>query len=657
MPALRRLTPEDVLGFECLDDAQISPDGELVAFTVGDSFKTDTRWPKSQIWVVPTAGGDPRQLTSGPRTDCLPRWSPDGSRLAFLSDRLEPGQRQVFLLPRAGGEALPLTDIKGAIPTPRSLSALQWSPDGRSLAFLLEDPESDEERRRKEAKDDAVEFEQNPRYVRLWIVDVATREVRCVSPDALQIWEFAWSPDSRGFAAVVSDQPYEWSWYTNRLVRFDAGGPARTLWHAKRQVSGPCWAPDGKQLAFLSSNWSDRGVIAGDIWLIDAVAQGAVDQGAAGQGAEARQLTAGEIASFGWIEWPAAGGGNELLTIAHERGGIGFSRIDAQTGKRTPLSWRQAGVSGPQWPQFSLSSDGVWAVALEDFDHPRDIEIGREEAGQLQWRRLTHFHPQTADFELGATEPLYWKGADDWQMQGLVIKPVGYEPGKRYPLVTWVHGGPVSASGSRYYAAFGVSQLLAAEGYAVFLPNYRGSVGWGLAFAESNLGDMGGQDFTDIQLGIDALIENGLADRDRLAISGWSYGGFMSAWAVSQTDRFRAAVMGAGIAHWQSFHGKSCLTAWDAIHYETDPYEPRGTFEKFSPLAYAKNIKTPTLILHGEKDEDVPVEQAHLFFRALKDLGVPTVLIVYPREPHGVSERAHMLDLSRRVIDWMKRYL
>ena len=301
MSSRHALTPEDVLSFKNVDDAQIAPDGTCVAFVVGDSFKTDGKWARSGIWVVETTGGEPRQLTAGPRTDSLPSWSPDGRQLAFLSDRGQEGQRQIYLLPAGGGKATTLTRIEGEIPAPRGLNALQWSPDGRQLAFLLEDSPTAQERHKQENKDDAIEFEQQPKYVRLWTVDVETREVQCVSPDGLQIWEFAWSPDARQFAAVVSDLPYEWSWYHNKLACFALNGPAQTLWQSKRQVTLPVWSPDGEQLGFISSTWSDRGCTAGDVWLIHS------------SSGEARNLTEGMVASIGWLAWSSAG--RELLTI------------------------------------------------------------------------------------------------------------------------------------------------------------------------------------------------------------------------------------------------------------------------------------------------------------------------------------------------------
>lgn len=633
---LRKLTPEDVLSFKNVEDAQISPDGTRVAYVLGDSFKSDTKWPKSNIWLVNTDGSETRQLTHGSRTDNLPRWSPDGNSLAFLSDRQTEGVRQVHLLTFDGGEAEPLTDVKGTIPSPRGLNALQWSPDGRQLAFLMEDEQI-------QSENDPVTFEQDPKLIRLWTIDLATREVNCVSPEGVQIWEFAWHPVSSRITAVTSDEPYEWSWYSNYLVTFALNGPSEITWKSDRQVALPVWSPDGNHLAFISSSWSDRGCVSGDLWKIDS------------EGERSENLTEGMVASIGWMVWDPDG--KALLAIANERGGIGLHRLSAIGDNHTSLWWKQAAVAEAFWPRFSRSGEGTVAIALEDPDRPRDIWVGTPGENSCQWNQLTDHHPQACELSIGETSVHHWKGADGWEMQGLLIKPVEYEEGKSYPLVVSVHGGPSAVSGSRYYAQFGWCQLLANEGYAVFLPNYRGSVGWGVKFTEAILGDMGGKDFEDVLLGVDSLVETGIADADRLAVSGWSYGGYIAAWSVAQTNRFKASIMGAGISHWPSFHGKSCLAAWDRMYYQSDPYEPNGRYHRYSPLTYYENFETPTLILHGERDQDVPVEQSHLFFRALKDKGVPTELIVYPREFHGVIEKDHMLDMSHRVIAWFNKYL
>ena len=308
MPAPRPPTPEHVLSFKGVRDAQLSPDGGLVTYVAGDPYIVDTKRPRSAIWAVAADGGEPWRLTSGPRSDAMPRWSPDGQRLAFLSDRDEDGASQLYLLPRNGGEATRLTRVTGDVPTGRSLSSLAWSPDGARIAYLMEDPETEDEKRRKSDKDDHIEFEKDPKYTRLYVINVETREEVCVSPDGLQVWEFCWAPSGQEFAAVASDLPYEQTWYTCRLVAFSNDGvPARTLHQSKRQVAGPAWSPDGSQVAFLSSNWSDRGMAGGGVFVVPA------------EGGTAREVGAGQQASVVSLEW--SGDSQRLLTAAHERGG------------------------------------------------------------------------------------------------------------------------------------------------------------------------------------------------------------------------------------------------------------------------------------------------------------------------------------------------
>ena len=639
----KTLEPEDVLSFKSVTDAQISPDGELVAFVLGDSFTTDTKRPRSSIWVVPTEGGEPRQLTRGPRADTTPRWSPDGQQLAFLSDRVEDGQLQVYLLNRGGGEAVQITTAEGKVQaSSRSVDPMAWSPDGRHIAFLRTEAATEEEKRRKDEKDDAIEFEREPKYTHIHVVDIASGVEAAVSPAGLQVWEFCWSPTGAELAVVASDLPYEQDWYTCRLAALSVeGGPVRTLHYSKRQVAKPAWSPDGSSVAFLSSNWSDRGITAGSVFVVSG-------------GGAARNVSAGHVASAAAIAW--SDDAERLLTVAFERGGVGVAEIDVASGERTSL-WHGAAAVSEASTVFSRDRSGNIALVREDADNPRDVWLGKRHRDAIEWTRLTSFHPQAAELELGATEEVHWKGADGWDMQGLLVRPVGAVAGTRYPMVTGVHGGPTGAHHNRY-AATQWGQLLASKGIAVFLPNYRGSTGWGLEFAESNIGDMGGKDWEDILAGVDHCVDEGIADPDRLGIGGGSYGGFMTAWAVTQTDRFRAAVMIAGVSDWRSFHGKSYLCDWDAIHYgDADPWDPDGIYRKFSPITYVKRVRTPTLIIHGEDDEDVPVEQAYLFHRALKDLGAETELVVYPREHHGFVERNHMLHSSRRITDWFAQHL
>jgi dipeptidyl aminopeptidase/acylaminoacyl peptidase len=634
------LTIEDSANIKNVSDAQISPDGKLIAFVVSENYKVDTKRPKSQIWLANTNGSHTRAFTTGSRSDTLPRWSPDSATLAFLSDRLQDGQAQIFLIPREGSEARALTDVKGAI------LDLQWSHDGKQIAFLLEDAETDDEKKRKEQKDDAIEFEQHPKFARVWLVDVASGKMRQVTQGDMHVWEFAWSPDNRDFVLLVSNAPFEYEWYRPRFARVPAkGGVPKTIFTPQRgkQLALPRWSPNGKQIAFLSCVWSDRGVVAGDLWTMNA------------DGSNTRNLTAGasrDVSDFYWTN-----DGDGFIVMGYDTGdaAIGVLNLD---GAYWQL-WRgDFGFAGRFWQHFTLSRKHTLLAAVrEDPQNPPEVWLARIKQSKLEWRQLSQVNSQTREFKIGTTEKIFWNSVDGKMMQGYVIKPVGYRPGNRYPMVTWVHGGPASNFGARYYALGHRAQLLAAKGIMVFLPNPRGSVGFGTAFTESNVGDLGGMDWQDILTGINHLVDQGLADAERLGLAGWSYGGFMTAWGLTQTNRFKAALVGAAITNWLSFHGTSNLAVWDEIANDDNPYNRGGKYDKFSPMNFVHRVATPTLILHGEADPYVPVSQGYEYYRALKDRGVPVEMVVYPREGHGITEKNHYFDMNKRVVDWFVKYL
>lgn len=346
--------------------------------------------------------------------------------------------------------------------------------------------------------------------------------------------------------------------------------------------------------------------------------------------------------------------------------------------------WRKPVViSEIAWPRFTLdhaqrraaivlegprSPRAVWRVDLRIMGLIFDVHrktgaispMSLKNSAQLRQLTQPSFDPRK--FLLGHQQIIRWKSRDGWEIQGVLIKPVGYKSGRRYPLLVCIHGGPTSVVGNGFLVSsfsnnFIWNQVLAARGYALFYPNFRGSAGYGLKFAEANVGDMGGQDFHDIDSGVDALIERGLADPQRLAIAGWSYGGFMACWTVTQTPRYKAAIMGAGISNWHSFHGNSEIHTWDAAHYRADPYQRDGAYARFSGMNFVDRVRTPTLILHGQTDLCVPPEQAYQFHRALLDHGVHSELVLYPREGHNISEKAHWLEMRHRVTAWFDRYL
>ncbi|MBI3733958.1 MAG: S9 family peptidase, partial [Chloroflexi bacterium] len=612
-----------------------------------DRYKSDSKTPKSQVWAVSTSGGDAHALTAGPRSDHTPRWSPDGRWLAFLSDRLEDGQLQVYVLPRHGGEALPLTQVSGDI------QDLKWSADSQHVYFLKTDGLTAEEKQRDAAKDDAIEFEEHPKFARVYVVGVKDKQARPLThpsePERAQFhaWEFDASPDGKQLAFAAGSNPFEWSWYQSWLavsLVADGGGKTetRTLHQSKRSLARPLFSPDGKWVAFLTGTWSDRGVTSGDLYVAPASGDG-----------PARNLVPDYGGSISWMEWSPDS--SSLLFLALENVRSTFAEVNVATGHITKLWSGEVAIANPNQQVFSVTTGRqALAVVRESATEPRDVWLATRRGDALEWSKLTNLFPQIGEFALPQMESIEWQGADGWPIQGFLVMPVGYQHGRRYPLVTLVHGGPTSA----YTYAFSLTNrwvaLLAARGIAVLMPNPRGSIGWGMNFAEANLGDMGGKDFQDIMAGVDACVASGIADEHRLGISGWSYGGFMTMWAVSQTGRFKVAMAGAGISNWKSFHGLTKYPTWDALFYGADPYDgdKEAAYELFSPLTYIKRIKTPTLIIHGERDPDVPVGQSYEFHRALKDHGVETQLVIYPRERHGFVEQMHLLDLWRRIAQW-----
>ena len=308
--------------------------------------------------------------------------------------------------------------------------------------------------------------------------------------------------------------------------------------------------------------------------------------------------------------------------------------------------------------RFTLSADGATlAVIREDHSTPPDVWTADPRGEGLSWTRRSRTQPHLDELEAGRAETLRWTSPDGTPVQGVLLRPEGGGETGPPPLVTVVHGGPTAMYHHSHLGSHFWAPSLLAAGYAVLLPNPRGSIGWGRAYAEANLGDMGGGDLADILAGVDLLVGRGDADPERLGICGWSYGGYMAAWAVTRTTRFKAAIMGAGIANWRSFHGVSNIPAWDRLYLEDEPYRTGGGYTRYAPILHVDRVRTPTLILHGERDECVPVGQGYEWYRALREHGVETQLVVYPREGHGIVEKAHQRHLMRRSVEWLDAHL
>ena len=518
-----------------------------------------------------------------------------------------------------------------------------WSPDGKQIAFLAPEPLTAEQRKEKVGGDDEMVFgisdhDRHARPNKLWIADVRTGESRLVKsggPDD-HLRAVAWSPSGTTLLITVAKgNNMDAEWIGSRLATVDVqGGDPKPYCSPAGKFGNPQWKPDGSTVSYLGASVA-RDPSAGILYVC------------AGSGSQPKALTPELPATLSGHTW-LPDGKSVMLTVM-EKNSRYLSRFDLTTRAMTRVTKPGQVVS----PDISLSKDGRKAACvLESYNQPPDVWKGPVE--DLQ--RLTRLNPELEKLDYGKAEDFEWKAKDGLLITGVLIKPVGYQEGRKYPLIVQVHGGPESIDLNGFSVQWG--QFLAAHGYAVLFPNYRGSVGRGAKYTLMGNQSFGGNDFGDIQAGVDELVAKGIADPDHLGIGGWSYGGFMSAWAVTQTERFKASVMGVGVSNWYALMGQTPLPLWTVqVHFETWPADDPSAFRKNSPIEFVKRVRTPTLILHGEVDPMIPLTQAKEFYRALKHNDVPTELVVYPREGHGLREPIHRLRAYARILDWYDRYV
>ncbi|MGA3167829.1 MAG: S9 family peptidase [Terriglobia bacterium] len=637
----RTLKPEDLVDIRTVSDVQISAGGELVAFVVTEP--ADPAKPQkprdTNIWVVPADGSHPaRPFAASPKSDTHPRWSPDGRYLAFLSDRGEPvgdekeAKNQVYLMRTDGGEAEQLTHFKGGV------EDLRWSRDGAMIACTVLDPETDAEQKKHKDGYDQNFVDHDYKFARLWVVTLADRKTEQVTKQDLHIASFAWSPDGTELAVRAASTPRndDVYWQARLLVvRRLTGEIVRTL--SENAAGDARWSPDGQAIAF--EEYSPTRIAS---WL-------AVLPAAGGTARPLLKDYAGTVRDYQWEE-----DSKHLVVEVNARTHDQFLRVDSEDGSMSALP---AETALPAQDFASSRTGRVLAYARGLGDSPPDVwafMVGGKPG------KLTNLNPQVKDWRLGAVQEISWKSTkDSATIYGVLVTPPDFKPSQAYPTIVEIHGGPEWAWWSGWLGSWHEwAQLLASNGYVVFLPNPRGSTGQGWKFAEANRDDWGGGDFRDVMDGVDSLIGQKIADPNRLGIGGWSYGGFMTSWAVTQTPRFKAAVVGAGVTNLFSFDGTTDITPSFLRNYFLDlPFARRADYDNHSAMTFLKNCKTPSLILHGESDERVPTSQGWEFYNGLRMLGVPAEMVTYPREHHGFRERAHQVDVLTRLLAWYDKYL
>ncbi len=612
------LTPEQALGMRSISDLRVSPDGSRVAFVVSEPPKGTDR--NRDIWLATIATKEVRRLTFTEGGESSPRWSPDGRTLAFLSDR--ESRNQIYLLSMDGGEATRLTEGKNAI------RSFDWAPDGKSIAFLAAEPRTDAEEKKTKDKDDARVVDKDDKRTRVWIVDMATRAVRQVTRDPWDISDLKWTPRGDALVVVATDKP-EVEQETRKIYTVSlADGRLATLASPRGPFGQISISPDGGTLAYLGSRVD--GPNPHDLYL-QRIGE-----------TVARNATSTAIdRPIGSVAWLPEGG---LVAIVQD----GFHSHVYRAGQDRVL--RQMTDAERVNPStLAVGPQGTLVFVGETATIAPEVYVRRATGDE----QITHINERWERPAPVKPEFFRYKSFDGLDIEAALLRPPAAPKDARLALIVLVHGGP-TGRWSDSFESWG--QLLAARGYAVLYPNIRGSVGYGHKFIEMNRADWGGGDFKDVIAGVDYLVKSGVADPQRLGIGGWSYGGYMAAWAITQTTRFKASVVGAGLSDLASEFGTENGPEYDEWFFGL-PYEKLDGFVKCSPITFIKNARTPTLILHGEADTTDPIGQGQQLYRALKRYGVPSDFVIYPREGHGLREEKHLVDRLKRIIGWYEKYV
>ncbi len=645
----------------------VSPDGSMLAF----AHHAKEGW---RVVVAPfTDSSKMTTMTASKKPDgkcgeSMVAWSPDSKRLAFASDCQTDGQDNVYVATIggdvAGGKAKigiqRVTEAKGEVGYP------QFSPDGKSIAFLYVAGATRAAGALAAMKPPAgVIGEDGVEIQRVAVVDANAGKPeapKLISPEKLHVYEFDWAPDSQGLAYVAADPPGENNWWVAKLYAQTNGREPKIVFAPAEasgamhglQIAVPRWSPDGKSIAFIGGLMSDQGSTGGDVWLIPAA------------GGEPKDLTASRPSSPAWFEWGDAqhlfvselyGGNSQLVRLK-----VGE---DGSASAGSPIYSVPATV-GDGRLEMSLSSTSdksLFVFSASSFDHPTEIYAAKGsmtmaggDASMGGLMQLTHFN-DGLEKTWGKTASLTWHD-EGFSVQGWLHFPADYDPGKKYPLIVLVHGGPAAAATSHWGGHGSLSgTAFSSLGYFVLEPNPRGSYGQGEAFAAANRKDFGYGDLRDILAGVDAVLAKYPVDPQRVGLTGWSYGGFMTMFAVTQTQRFKAAVAGAGISDWKSYYGENSIDQWMTPYFGSSVYKDPAVYAKSSAIDFIDKVETPVLAVVGDRDGECPAPQSFEFWHALRDQHVPTQLVVYPNEGHAFASQAHRTDVLVRALDWFAKYM
>jgi dipeptidyl aminopeptidase/acylaminoacyl peptidase len=638
-----RWTPESLMALQQVSEVQVSPDGKRVLCTVRKAVMEGNKSEYlSHIHLSAIDGGDAQPLTRGEKSCDHPRWSPDGKTIAFLSAR--SGKRNIWLMPANGGESFQLTQSK------TNISSFRWSPDGKNLAFAAPDAPTAEEEKAEQEKNDAHVVDENVKHVRLHVVAVepfadGKYASRVLTPGDFSIGRgYDWSPDGKTLVFAHTRTPSANDWPTSQLSLVEVSTQkVKPLARSQAATMSPIYSPDGKWIAYVVSDKPATWAGSGRVHVISAAGEGPAQ--------ELAETPDGWSRYSDLLGWSADGKRLFLAEQFHTRTRLySLSRDGALEILTGPDGVAQGGIA------LNAARTHL-GFTWETTTQPPEAHVSIVE--RFQPTRVSQVNKNLPDVPLGRTEVIRWKSEDELEIEGLLTYPVGYEKGKRYPLLLVIHGGPMGVFAESYLGApnpYPVA-VFASRGFAVLRCNVRGSSGYGKKFRHANYDDWGGKDYKDLMTGVDHIIEMGVGDPDRLGVMGWSYGGFMTSWVITQTKRFKAASVGAGVTNLMSFTGTADIPSFLPDYFHGEPWTNFEAYRAHSAMFHIKGASTPTLIQHGERDERVPLSQGQELYNALKRQGVEVKMVVYPRTPHGITEPRLLKDAMVRNLDWFDRHV
>jgi dipeptidyl aminopeptidase/acylaminoacyl peptidase len=624
-------------------DVTVSPDGAVAAFT-GTIHNDIALAPVARVCLLRLDSGAMTRMADGRGNDRLPRWSPDGRWLAFISDRHDPGNFQLHLCAAdATGAAILTPAVDGIV------EAFQWSPDGRRILLVVAGFGADLAgcqggattiRKRDEAEVPAWlpvidTGDAGNLWRSLYVYEVQQARATKLATAGINCWEATWLGNDR-IVAVTSPSHSEGSWYRAQITCFSLdGGAPHILYKPADQVGLPAASPSGRALAIVEAVCSDRLIVAGNLLLIDPL-NGAV------RCQDTRDV---DVTHAVWRD-------DRSLVFAGHRGlETVVGEVNVESGHVLEHWTSTERTFGNWYPTMWPAPRGGCIAIGEAYGIAPEVALIRDG----QYRVVTSFDARPyRDERRAAIEPVLWNARDGREMQGWIVKPAGPGP---FPLVMDIHGGPVWTCRNRWQGRLRGTQMLTEHGCAVFYPNPRGSSGRGLEFARLVAGDMGGEDTYDYLTGIDELVATGVADPKRLGVTGISYGGFMSAWLITQDTRFAAAAPISCVSNWYSQHRTSQVSYFDEMFLKGSASEAGGLFFKRSPALHAKSVRTPTLQLTGALDQNTPPTQALEFHRSLLECGVKSVLVTYPTAGHGIRGFPEVIDATTRYVSWFLEHL